>query len=514
MFQVGSTLTLIGLLLHWYFSAEITVVIFGISFASPSFLKEWCRARPTWHEYVTILVENYHPETIPPSYNHHENKWAVQTNVKALKSEEGSSPTQIPGISVILEAPTGITFSGNKSTGLFVKKVARFKSAALSGMISPGMVLTSIDAASIEGKTWEEASAMITTWKKKGEMGRFHFRPSLLIPLSKPWGVILSSNMGVIEISSLLAGGSAQKSGAIFERMKITAVGKTAVLGMSQGDAVALARKKMAESHNGIVNTRFEPPLSSLSAFDLRILIHNDDIHGLPNMRKRMKLTGYLETTRTTTHFVVKPQAYGICFAYSLISVLFVCSGIFTIRHSFYLNSSDYLRLLKEKQEESRRVDLKQEIEHEKQILRRRKLQSQRLVEEQKRRSVELRERDLRIQERAQISRDFYQQLIQGYIEQRLREMRAIDQYEAPALKGEDIKHIPDVEASDGDTDTCTICQDRLCQMPCTSTTNMLKMLPCQHKFHSSCIAKWLERCGSCPNCRKKVEITGLRSGN
>lgn len=30
--------------------------------------------------------------------------------------------------------------------------------------------------------------------------------------------------------------------------------------------------------------------------------------------------------------------------------------------------------------------------------------------------------------------------------------------------------------------------------------------IPCMHSFHKKCIKSWVERCNSCPYCRKQVE--------
>lgn len=54
--------------------------------------------------------------------------------------------------------------------------------------------------------------------------------------------------------------------------------------------------------------------------------------------------------------------------------------------------------------------------------------------------------------------------------------------------------------SSDRDSNTCTICLDRL-----TDGVQFMRM-PCMHIFHEGCIITWLNRSNSCPLCRFKLE--------
>ncbi|RMZ92979.1 E3 ubiquitin- ligase RING1-like [Brachionus plicatilis] len=44
----------------------------------------------------------------------------------------------------------------------------------------------------------------------------------------------------------------------------------------------------------------------------------------------------------------------------------------------------------------------------------------------------------------------------------------------------------------------CTICLNYF------ERNDRLKILPCNHKFHSDCILKWVERNSNCPLCRRE----------
>lgn len=46
---------------------------------------------------------------------------------------------------------------------------------------------------------------------------------------------------------------------------------------------------------------------------------------------------------------------------------------------------------------------------------------------------------------------------------------------------------------------TCSICLEE-----CTSTAQQ-DILPCMHKFHRTCIARWLDTHATCPECRTPV---------
>ncbi len=47
---------------------------------------------------------------------------------------------------------------------------------------------------------------------------------------------------------------------------------------------------------------------------------------------------------------------------------------------------------------------------------------------------------------------------------------------------------------------SCTIC---MCQF---DINDEYMILPCLHRFHSTCIRPWFEQRNTCPNCKAKVE--------
>jgi len=47
--------------------------------------------------------------------------------------------------------------------------------------------------------------------------------------------------------------------------------------------------------------------------------------------------------------------------------------------------------------------------------------------------------------------------------------------------------------------DTCAICFEHF------SPGDEVKLLPCSHRYHSTCVATWLEQHDSCPTCRLKI---------
>jgi len=50
----------------------------------------------------------------------------------------------------------------------------------------------------------------------------------------------------------------------------------------------------------------------------------------------------------------------------------------------------------------------------------------------------------------------------------------------------------------------CTICQDVILQ-----TENVSRLRACQHMYHMSCIAAWLDRSVRCPTCRHDIRDEG-----
>mmetsp|Transcript_2465 Transcript_2465/g.5710 ORF Transcript_2465/g.5710 Transcript_2465/m.5710 type:complete len:139 (-) Transcript_2465:36-452(-) len=56
------------------------------------------------------------------------------------------------------------------------------------------------------------------------------------------------------------------------------------------------------------------------------------------------------------------------------------------------------------------------------------------------------------------------------------------------------------LEELEKDAAPCTICQEAF------AIGDMLKELPCQHRFHQGCIEKWLGVSTNCPVCNKILE--------
>jgi hypothetical protein len=73
----------------------------------------------------------------------------------------------------------------------------------------------------------------------------------------------------------------------------------------------------------------------------------------------------------------------------------------------------------------------------------------------------------------------------------------------SPPASDEAISALPDVVVADNAelcTYECTICQETF-QM-----NDRVKNLPCQHKFHATCIVPWLEMHNTCPTCRCEIK--------
>lgn len=79
-----------------------------------------------------------------------------------------------------------------------------------------------------------------------------------------------------------------------------------------------------------------------------------------------------------------------------------------------------------------------------------------------------------------------------------LREQTAKDG-QPPASKAS-IEAMPSVEVDD-DGAECAICLDNW------EVGSVAKEMPCKHRFHGSCIEKWLGMHGSCPVCRYKMPV-------
>eukprot|EP01084_Bolivina_argentea_P268874 456826_1 len=48
----------------------------------------------------------------------------------------------------------------------------------------------------------------------------------------------------------------------------------------------------------------------------------------------------------------------------------------------------------------------------------------------------------------------------------------------------------------------CSVCKDKFCD------GDLLKQLPCNHRYHKQCIIPWLKKNNTCPMCRYPLKIT------
>lgn len=69
-----------------------------------------------------------------------------------------------------------------------------------------------------------------------------------------------------------------------------------------------------------------------------------------------------------------------------------------------------------------------------------------------------------------------------------------------PASKSA-IESLPSVEIREEEEDDCVICLEE-CRIG-----EIVKEMPCEHKFHGGCIEKWLGIHGTCPVCRFKMPV-------
>ncbi|KAL6841240.1 hypothetical protein ACP4OV_028758 [Aristida adscensionis] len=68
------------------------------------------------------------------------------------------------------------------------------------------------------------------------------------------------------------------------------------------------------------------------------------------------------------------------------------------------------------------------------------------------------------------------------------------NRYGTPPAKKEAVEALPTVKVED--VVSCSVCLDDL------ELGSQARQMPCEHKFHSSCILPWLELHSSCPVCR------------
>ncbi|XP_067949403.1 E3 ubiquitin-protein ligase RNF181-like [Watersipora subatra] len=84
-----------------------------------------------------------------------------------------------------------------------------------------------------------------------------------------------------------------------------------------------------------------------------------------------------------------------------------------------------------------------------------------------------------------------------GYMEE-FQELFGQIQSSPPASQ-EVVKQLPELEVNESDINEefmCAVCRAEY------TTEDKPKLLPCSHKFHSSCIIPWLKKTNTCPECR------------
>nr|CAD7568477.1 unnamed protein product [Timema californicum] len=67
-----------------------------------------------------------------------------------------------------------------------------------------------------------------------------------------------------------------------------------------------------------------------------------------------------------------------------------------------------------------------------------------------------------------------------------------------PPASKDIVKNLKEKEISSSD-DKCPVC------LKIHSLGEVVKVLPCNHSFHSACILPWLEKTNSCPLCRHQL---------
>nr|CAD7438727.1 unnamed protein product [Timema bartmani] len=67
-----------------------------------------------------------------------------------------------------------------------------------------------------------------------------------------------------------------------------------------------------------------------------------------------------------------------------------------------------------------------------------------------------------------------------------------------PPASKDIVKNLKEKEISSSD-DKCPVC------LKLHSLGEVVKVLPCNHSFHSACILPWLEKTNSCPLCRHQL---------
>ncbi|GLT27655.1 hypothetical protein SLA2020_026370 [Shorea laevis] len=75
-----------------------------------------------------------------------------------------------------------------------------------------------------------------------------------------------------------------------------------------------------------------------------------------------------------------------------------------------------------------------------------------------------------------------------------------------PASKAA-IEAMPRVEIGGGEEGECVVCLEEW------GAGEVVKEMPCNHRFHGECIEKWLGIHGSCPVCRYKMPVDEEEAG-
>jgi hypothetical protein len=69
-----------------------------------------------------------------------------------------------------------------------------------------------------------------------------------------------------------------------------------------------------------------------------------------------------------------------------------------------------------------------------------------------------------------------------------------------PVISYHTNKNNSDTDSSaTGEDENCLICLENFAEQ------DSVKLLPCFHRFHDSCVNNWLERSASCPICKFSI---------
>lgn len=65
--------------------------------------------------------------------------------------------------------------------------------------------------------------------------------------------------------------------------------------------------------------------------------------------------------------------------------------------------------------------------------------------------------------------------------------------------------YVFDVDAHEPEQVSCAVCVSHM------ESQQLVRVLPCKHEFHASCVDKWLRNHRTCPLCRRDASVTGPR---